>query len=124
MAAKQMQTYGAYAFILAIIIAVIIGLASVAVDLGTEMTTWIPVLLVVLGAVVGFLNIADKEIARFLLATIAFVVAGTAGAMFIQIPEVGIYIASVMSYIAMVAAPAAVVVGLKEVWNIGSSPVL
>ena len=124
MAAKQMQTYGAYAFILAIIIAVIMGLAAQVIALGTEVITWIPVLLVVLGAVVGFLNIADKEIARFLLATIAFVVAGTAGAMFIQIPTVGIYIAGILGYIAMVAAPAAVVVGLKEVWNIGSAPVL
>jgi hypothetical protein len=119
-----MQTYGAYAFILAIIIAVIVGLASVAVDLGPDMAKWIPVILVILGAVVGFLNIADKEIARFLLATIAFVVAGAAGTMFMQIPEIGVYIAGILGYIAMVAAPAAVVVGLKEVWNIGSSPVL
>ena len=67
---------GNYSFIVGVIIAVVLGLA--APMLGTA-TTWLWSLLVVLGLIVGFLNVSGKETKEFLWVTVALVVVAFAG---------------------------------------------
>ncbi|MBI4214982.1 hypothetical protein HY546_03220 [archaeon] len=104
---------GSYAFILGVIVAIITGLAS----------NWLPAgvataLLVVFGAVVGFLNVSEKETSQFLIAAIALMAAG--GGNFVAIPTIGIYISSILVNVASFVAPAAIIVGLKSVYNLSS----
>jgi len=111
------QRIGSWAFILGVIIAVVAGLAAKAL---TDFSGYITLVLVILGLIVGFLNIADKEITSFLVAAIAIGVMGTAqlGA----IPYVGEYLASMVINISAFVAPAALVVALKAIYNLASSP--
>src|SRR3989304_9788511 len=67
---------GEWAYLVSVVIAVLAGIAAAA---GFGASSWIAVLLVILGAVVGLLNISEKETTSFLVATIALVVA-SAGA--------------------------------------------
>ena len=101
-------------------VAVLSGLAAsyIAVDV----VAWIGTLLVVIGIVVGLLNIAEKEFQQFLIAAIALIVAGTAAfhAIDVALTPLGTIIDAIVSYLAMLVAPAAVIVAVKSVWALAS----
>lgn len=115
------QRIGSWAFILGVIIAVIAGLAVGAADTYTGPITLI---LVILGLVVGFLNIGDKEISGFLIASIALIAAGTANLASINqlVPLLGTILQRIVTNVAVFVAPAALVVALKAVYNLASQP--
>jgi len=75
-------------------------------------------LLVVLGTIVGFLNVTAKETTEFLVAAIALIAAGGAGLNVIVWGNIGIYLQSILSNITVFVAPAAVVVALKAVFEL------
>ncbi|MBI5884910.1 hypothetical protein HZB89_02310 [archaeon] len=111
MAKSDLETIGGYAFILGVIIAIIAGLFPM-----EGWAVWTPLVLVILGLIVGFLNITDKEINSFLIAGISLLAAGTAGLGII--PTVGAYLASMLLNIGAFVAPAVVIVALKAVYSI------
>ena len=120
------EKIGGYAFILGVVIAVILGLYAASTTPMTtlppaDMLVWLPLILVILGLIVGFLNIGDKEVMPFLVAAIALVLVGTAHAELALIPYIGMYLAKIVSYIALFAAPAALIVALLEFWKIAST---
>ncbi|MBW2973515.1 hypothetical protein KY346_03930 [Candidatus Woesearchaeota archaeon] len=99
---------GHWAFIVGIIIAIIAGLVPA---WQTPTITWV---LVILGLVVGLLNITAKETIEFLVAAIALLVIGSAGA----IPALGTIILSILANIVAFVAPAALVVALKSIYSL------
>ncbi len=111
----DMEQIGGWSFIAGVAIAVIAAFVAV---------PYAALLLVVLGLIVGFLNIKDKDIGSFLIATIALLVAGTASQNLSAIPQAGTYIASILNSIQAFVAPAAVVAALKAVVNIAYKKVL
>ena len=115
------EKIGYWAFIVGVILALIVGIFADMLGImiiGIEM--WIPVVLVLLGLIVGILNIGDKEINNFLIAVIAIAV--VAGANLSTIPMFGTYLQSIMGYLVIFIAPAALVVALKSIYNLGSTP--
>jgi hypothetical protein len=111
------QRVGGWAFLLGIIIAIIAGLATGAV---IAYGPWIAFLLVVLGLIVGYLNIADKEMQKFLIAAIALILVNEANLA--AIPYIGLYLAYIVQNIATFVAMAALVVALKAVYNLARKP--
>jgi len=105
---------GEYAFLACVIIAVIAGLVAGYGALA-DASVWVTLALVVLGVVVGFLNVSEKETTAFLIAAIALTIANNATA-WITIPAIGAYITSILGFIAAFVAPAAVIVAIKAVW--------
>ena len=110
---------GSWAFILGVLIAIIAGLAAGSLDITTQ--GYLGVVLVVLGLVVGLLNIGAKEVTDFLIAAIALVAVGAANLG--SIPMIGAYLASMVLFIAAFVAPAALVVALKAIYSIARAPV-
>lgn len=108
------EKVGAWAFILGVVIAIIAGLAASALDAITA--GYITLVLVILGLIVGLLNIEDKQVTGFLIAAIALIAVGTANLS--AIPYVGLYLSVMVINIAAFVAPAALVVALKEVYDI------
>ena len=110
---------GNYSFIIGVIVAVVLGLA--APKLGTA-TAWLRSLLVVLGLVVGFLNVSGKETKEFLWVTVALVVVAFAGSAQINswsnVELIGPYLKGIFDSILAFVVPASVVVGLKDVWEL------
>ena len=117
---------GEWAYLVSVVIAVLAGIGAAA---GFGASSWGAVLLVILGAVVGLLNISEKETTSFLVATIALIVAslgatvsGLAGAFspLNVVPGLGTLINAIVANIAIFAAPAAVIVAVKAVMNLAS----
>lgn len=111
------QSIGGYAFLAGTIIAILAGV------FGSMVVSWasmIALLLVILGLLVGFMNVSEKEVDRFLLATIALVAVGTVNLGVIDnlFRPLGTILQSVVGHIAIFVAPAALIVALKSVYNL------
>jgi ATP synthase protein I len=102
---------GFWAFIAGLIIAVVGGILSPA-------NTVIVVVLIMLGLIVGFLNITGKEILLFPVAAIALIVIGR---VFEPLTVLGIgkILDNILSHVAIFMAPAAVVAAIKALWSVG-----
>ena len=120
------QKIGSYAFILGVVLAIVLGIVA---GSGMDMTAvpendvmaWLPLVLVILGVIVGFLNVGDKEVQPFLLAAMALVIVGTV-ADISMIPLIGNFLWKIVSYIAIFAAPAALIVAILEFYKLAGTP--
>ena len=108
----EMKEIGSYIFLLGIIVAVVAGLAVNYISAYTEI---IGVILVIVGIIVGLLNIEAKEVESFLIAAIALAVTG--GASFGALGTIGLYLSAIVTNIATLVAPAAVIVAIKAVYK-------
>jgi len=111
------QKIGSWAFILGVVIAIIVGFLGSGVF--GPIADWIPLIMVILGVLIGLLNISDKEITNFLVAVIALLAASAVD--WALIPTVGAPLGKIFWNIASLMAPAAIIVGIKAVWNMASS---
>lgn len=111
----KMEKVGELAFLAVVVIAVLAGLLQAT-------SAWVAVLLVVLGLVVGLLNVSEKETTPFLIASIALVAAATASFSPIDsvVAGLGSVIDAILKNIATFVAPAAVLVALKAVYALAS----
>jgi hypothetical protein len=114
-----MEKLGEYAFLACIVIAVLAGLAT---GLAGYPGGAVSALLVVLGVVVGVLNISEKETTPFLVAAIALVAAATVGFSPINdvIQNAGTVLDSIFQYIATFVAPGAIIVAFKAIYALAS----
>ncbi len=121
---KSQNLIGAWAFLIGVILAIIIGLA--ANQLGASAVGTINIILVVLGIIVGLLNVSGKESMTFLLAGAVLVFVSSAVTQTLQgLGLSGVWIIEVLTGIfnalLMLFAPATVVVALKTVFGIAKA---
>ena len=109
---------GEYAYLVGLLVAVLAGVATAA-GVGGSAVSWAGLLVVILGIVVGLMNVDEKETMTFLVATIALVVAGS-GQVFTALPAVGTYLDQIVGFIALFAAPAAILTSVKAVHEVAS----
>jgi hypothetical protein len=102
------RNLGHLAFIAGVIVAIIAGISSSILEEHV-----VTLVLVVLGLVVGFMNVTQREYTEFLVASVALMVAGVADVL--PIPLIGPALSAILSNIAKFVAPAALVVALKAV---------
>ncbi|MBL7055200.1 hypothetical protein ISS05_05585 [Candidatus Woesearchaeota archaeon] len=112
---------GQYSFIIGIIIAVILGLSLPAL---VDATPWLVSLLIVLGLIVGFLNVAGKETKEFLVVGVVLVLLSYAGAgtTLSGVMYIGSYLQGIFQGILAFVIPSIVVVALKEIWLLAQTP--
>ena len=116
----MMQKVGSWAFIVGLVIAVLSGV----VIKDPAMTSWLVLVLGVLGLIVGFLNVTGKESTPFLVAAIALVVSATGFAEVLStIPasQLTAVVQVVLHNIAVFVAPAAVLVALRAIYALAST---
>lgn len=114
--ASMVQKLGSWAFIIGIIIAVIAGLASQG-----NASPVVTSVLIVLGLIVGFLNVTGKETTMFLLAGVALVIVTSFGGDVIgQVQNVGGYLQGVFGSMMTFVIPAVIVVSLKAIWALAA----
>ena len=109
----ERSKFGQWSFIIGVVIALLIGLFSG--SLSPVINGWFVLLLVILGLIVGFLNVTEKETTPFLVAAIALLATGTAGEALNIIPAIGIYLTGIVRAISVFVTPAAVVVAIKAI---------
>ena len=109
---------GKYAFIVGAVIAIVLGLA--ADNLGTA-KAWLWSLLVVLGLIVGFLNVSGKESRDFLWVAVALVIVSFAASAQIgqwsSVQWIGPYLKGIFDSLLTFVVPASIVVALKVTWG-------
>lgn len=109
---------GNYSFIIGVIIAIVLGVVS----LGAA-TPWLASLLVVLGLIVGFINVTGKETKEFLLVATVLIIAASvgtgAGAYLKEVHFIGNYLAGIFGQVLAFVVPATIVVALKDIWALG-----
>ncbi|MBI2652329.1 hypothetical protein HYX00_02580 [Candidatus Woesearchaeota archaeon] len=74
--------------------------------------------LIILGTLVGFLNIKKEETTPFLIATTSLIVIGTArfGLTLIPPKEFGLFLATAVGNITIFVLPAALIITIKAIW--------
>lgn len=100
---------GAWAFILGIVLAIVAGF--------WQLTPLLISALIVLGLVVGFLNIELHQTNNFLFTTLVLVlISSLGGSLLVQVAVIGETLASIFSAIVTFVIPAAIIVALKSVY--------
>ena len=125
MAIKSQENYaGAWAFLIGVVLAVLIGLSTTLIPIPAlaEYSAEIYGILVVLGIVVGFLNVTSKDSQTFLLAGAVLVIVSKFGMESVTGSLIGIGIGDAVSstFAALLAlfVPATIIVALKTVFSI------
>ncbi len=121
------ENYGEWAFLLGVILAVVVGLFSASLE---ENVVYVYAALLVLGIVVGLLNIKEKQVNSFLIAVIALLLAstvwqGTLTEVLVSLfADVGATFATWINKfvvaLAMFISPAAFIVALKAIYNLAT----
>ena len=117
MSEKVSVITGLVAFTLGVLVAVVAGILS-AMDVISLGNTIVIVILIILGIIIGILNITGREIMPFLLATVALVVVGNVFEP-IKLAGVGTMLDNILKLLATLMAPAAVIVAIKVLVQVG-----
>ena len=108
MAKGKGNLIGGWAFLIGVVIAVILG------AMGSVTGTFLTVL-VVIGLIVGFLNVADDEATPFLMSGIALIVASAFGGSSLS----SIAIAEqILDALMAIFVPATIIVAVKNVFSL------
>ena len=107
---------GHWVFIVAVVVALLAGFFQM--FRGPVATS----LLVILGILVGLLNVTEKETMNYLLAAIAMViVAGLGSAVLGTVQYIGVYLQRILSAVMVFVIPTAVIVALKSIYRIAAN---
>ena len=106
-----------FAFVIGLVIAVVVGLLAAfgVMDIGNNV---IIIIMLILGILIGILNITKEEMIPMLLATIALIVVGGVFAP-LKLALVGTILDNIVSLLATLMAPAAVIVAVKALVAVG-----
>lgn len=105
---SKMGMVGSWAFLIGVILAIILG------ALGPVAGAWL-IVLVVIGLIVGLLNVADKEVQPFLMSGAVLIIASALG----QNVTGGIAILdNVLQALLAIFVPATIIVAIKNVFSL------
>jgi hypothetical protein len=111
---KVLGFVGMGAFSVGLVMAIIYGVIS-------RDNANVTLALVLLGIVVGFLNITRREMALLLLTAVALIVVGKASFSPLDdlVDGLGYSLNGIVSYLAVFMAPAAVITAVRAIWVVG-----
>lgn len=118
------NTLGAWAFLLGVVLAVIIGLSAslIPIPLLNKYNTAIYAILLILGIIVGFVNISSKDSEKFMIAGVVLVLVSKFGMDSISGTLIGISVGDIVIKVfgALLAlfVPATIIVTLKTVFSL------
>lgn len=108
MAKTKGNFIGGWAFLIGVILAIIIGLFGVTNNV-------LIYVLVVIGLIVGLLNVADEETTPFLMSGAVLIIASALGQS-----ELGVisYLGGILRALLLIFVPATVIVAVKNVFSL------
>jgi hypothetical protein len=112
--ANMLAKIGGWAFIVGVAIALVAGFVPQYQQIMTAV-------LVIVGLIVGFLNVTEKETTPFLMAAVSIMIALYTAGIGIErgaesLGQVGSYLLSVMNSVNVFVFPATIVVALKAIY--------
>lgn len=113
----QYEKIGVWAFYIGLIITLVIAIISPFA--GTGFGTTFAAILVILGIIVGLLNIQDRETITYLVASITLLlVAASLGTFAALIPYIGRMISTFMQGLILFVGPGAAIVAIKTFYHV------
>ncbi len=110
------ERIGGWSFIIGALIALILGVVP-----STTGAPWVIGLLLILGVIVGLLNITDREIMPFLVSCIAFLVAAPIFATAVSGYTGFMWLSRMLSHVAIFVIPAAVIASIKAIFALAAN---
>jgi len=130
---EKLYQVGHIAFLTGIIIAIVVGLvapslANVLADLNYSnpdrqaalFNESAAITLILLGLLVGIVNITSKEVTEFLVASIALLVIANSIQFAFAVRYVGVTLSSIIGFVNVFVAPAALITAIKAVYDLAS----
>jgi len=102
---------GSWAFLLGVVLAFVLGL------LGEISNVWI-VVLVIIGLIIGLLNISEKETTPFLVSGVILIIASALGRNVFYNVQV---LSQVLDALLIIFIPAIIVVAIRNVFNLAEN---
>lgn len=103
---------GRWAFIIGLILAILVGI----IPFGAASNAVVSII-VILGLIVGLINITAKETLMFLVASVVLViVSGFGSATLANVAFIGVYLRNILGTLMILIVPATIVVALKEIY--------
>ena len=120
----DMEKMGEWAFLLFVILAVISGIAIGADLLSTTNAQWITLVMMILGIIVGFITVTEKEVTLFLIAALTLMALSIRGETFTNLnlilDPLGSILDAIVFNITAFVAPAAAILAIKTVYVLAS----
>jgi hypothetical protein len=110
---------GAYAFLVGVIFATVMGILQRVFEI--EYSNYAYAFLVVIGLIIGFVNVGDRDSLTFLLASLSLViVSGFGQTALISVSDIPFLssLTSILSALLVLFVPATIIVALKVVFNL------
>ena len=118
MVRSKENLWGAYAFLIGVVLAVIFGLFNEPLELAGGLFYSV---LVLIGLIVGFMNTSDKDSMTFLIASLSLVIVGSLGMEPLKYIALDNYVVTslrnVLGSLLVLFVPATIVVALKTVFS-------
>ncbi len=119
---KPAAMVGRYAFLLGVLLAVVWAIIAV-INQAVSTNTVVLSILVIIGIIVGLLNISAKETTQFLLASVVLVIMFGFGSTYLGLVGqgsafnfIGQFLQGLLTYLMILVVPAGIVVALKELY--------
>ena len=111
MAKKQNtgSTIGRWAFLIGVVLAVILGFGLI-----TNNNTWTVVLLVI-GLIIGLLNITEKEASSFLMSGVVLIIASSLGGSALSSIN---WVEGIFNALLAIFVPATIIVAIRHVFSV------
>jgi hypothetical protein len=111
------KSFGAKAFAVGIVLALILGVFSN--FLAANVNTLVMSVLILLGLIVGFFNITEKETGNYLMAAVSLFLITTLGkTAILDIQIIGSYLAATLVAIMAFVMPAVIVVATRAIYRL------
>lgn len=111
MAGSKGNLLGGWAFLIGVVLAIVLGL------LGTISQTW-TFLLVIIGLIVGLLNVTEREVTPFLMSGVVLIIATSLSQTAMQ--EIKVF-NDIMDALLAIFVPATIIVAIKNVFSLARS---
>ena len=112
MAKRSNNMLGAWAFLIGVILAVIAGVAGLLVNSGWTTS------LVIIGIIIGLLNIGGSELKEFMLAGTVLVIVSAMGSGTLGLVR---YVGEITTALLILFVPATIVVALKTIFALAKN---
>lgn len=110
---------GAWAFFIGVLLATAIGIVQAGT--GVEVN-WIYALLALLGIFIGLMNMGDKDVDKFLIASVSLVIVSYMGQSALKVASnVGLIMGTILLALLVMIIPATIIVAIKAVFSISKS---
>ncbi|MBX4212177.1 hypothetical protein KW787_01830 [Candidatus Pacearchaeota archaeon] len=106
--ARNSNRVGGWAFLIGVVLAVILGF------MGSLNSPW-PAILVIIGLIVGFFNVANDEVSAFLMSGTVLIIASALGGQTLSNIS---YAGDILSALLLIFVPATILVAIKHVFTI------